>query len=86
MTEQLESTKANSPIQTEPALVGDKEAAAMLSLSVSEFHRLHSSGRLGFQKIKLAKKAVRYSTQEIREWAYQGAPSRSQWARLEQQQ
>jgi len=86
MTKQIELSETKQPTEIEPALVSDKEAAAMLRLSVSEFHRLLSSGRLGFKKIKFATKCVRYSLQEIRDWCRAGCPSRGEWVRMENMQ
>lgn len=86
MTDQLEPSKVNTKSRPdiEPVLVDAAGAAAMLNLSVSAFHRFLSSGRIGVRKIRLASKCIRYSTQEIRDYARAGCPARVEWARREQ--
>lgn len=84
MLVELEPGKTKQRIDIEPVAVDAARAAAMLSISTSMFHRLLSSGRLGFKKIRLANKCVRYSTEEIREYSRAGCPSREQWLRMEE--
>jgi len=76
-----QTAKTKSRPELEPALTDAAGAAAMLNLSVSMFHRLYSSGRVGFKKIKLSSKCCRYSVQEIRAYCRAGCPSREQWLR-----
>lgn len=80
--EQLELSKTKSRLDLEPAAVDAVGAADLCGISVALWHRLYSSGRIGPEKIRLASKTVRWSTQEIREWIRAGAPGREQWVRM----
>ena len=66
----------------EPVLVDATGAARMLGLSVSMFHRLLSSGRIGPQKISFGQKCCRYSVEELRMWIANGAVSRREWLEM----
>lgn len=74
-------SQGESKRDIEPILVDSKTAASMCGISVAMWYRLLSQGRIGPQKIRLASKCVRFSIQELREWARAGAPARSQWLR-----
>lgn len=52
--------------------------AARLSISISHFHALRSSGRFGPTPIRLGR-AVRYSCPEVEAWAASGAPPLDRW-------
>ena len=65
----------------ETFLVGSKEAAKLLSISVSMFYGLHSSGRIGPLPIKLGRRSL-WSRQELADWVLADCPPRHKWQKL----
>ena len=67
--------------ELEPFLAGSKDAAKLLSISVSMFYALHSSGRIGPLPIKLGRRSL-WSRQELSDWVLADCPPRHKWQKL----
>lgn len=65
----------------EKILLKAEEAAESLSVSLKHFHNMQRSGRLGPDEIRLGK-SVRWSRDELQEWANEGAPPREKWQQI----
>lgn len=73
----------NNP--TGKILLKAEEAANALSVSLKHFYNIQRSGRLGPGEIRLGK-SVRWSRDELEEWANEGCPPREKWQQIKAMQ
>ncbi|HUW19502.1 MAG TPA: hypothetical protein VMW16_09385 [Sedimentisphaerales bacterium] len=69
---------ADTALREPPLLVDVKSAAALLSISRSQFYAMHSNGRLGPMPIKLGDRTL-WIRQELIDWTAHRCPAREQW-------
>lgn len=63
--------------ESEPLLVSAQAAAKMLSIGQAHLWGLNAAGRIP-QPVKLGRRTL-WKTDELRQWAKAGCPSRERW-------
>lgn len=66
------------PPPSERRLITTKQAAALISLGISTFHRHRAAGKIGPSPIKLGK-ATRWDRVEFDKWIDAGCPDAKSW-------
>jgi predicted DNA-binding transcriptional regulator AlpA len=69
---------------SEPLLVSDREAAALLGISRAHFHRLRAAGKFGPEALKLGR-CRRWDRDAIVRWVRAGCPDAATWRAMEAQ-
>jgi len=62
----------------EPMLIGARDAAKLLAVSVRHFYALDARGQIP-EGMQLGRRRL-WALQELRQWVAAGCPSRDKWA------
>jgi len=78
----MAENESNKKRSDERLLLNASEVAQLLNVSRSTIYALHSAGRIPLP-VRLGR-AVRWRTDELREWVAAGCPSRNRWMEMQE--